>query len=211
MIIPAFGMDVSSEISKNRKKILLVDDDPVILEMLQTGLENEGYDLTVAENGKEALRLLLEKKFDLVVTDLKMEPIGGIQLLKEAKELCEDLTGVIIITGHADMNAAIEALRLGADDFITKPAKLEEISWRVEKFLVQQQRERKIKVYEDILPICSYCRKIKDITGKEDESWHSADEYLNRKTTAQLSHGLCPDCYAKEMKNLDEFERKLKK
>ena len=132
-------MDLNGAINKSSKKILLVDDDPVILEMLQTGLENEGYDITPVNSGKEALKDLYESKHDLIVTDLRMEPVGGIQLLKEAKELCEGLTGVIIITGHADMNAAIEALRLGADDFITKPAKLEEICWRVEKFLVQQQ------------------------------------------------------------------------
>lgn len=203
-------MQFGGDINKSSKKILIVDDDPVILEMLKVGLESEGYDITPVVNGKEALNCLLNRKYDLVVTDLRMEPVGGIELLKEAKELCEDLTGVIIITGHADMNAAIEALRLGADDFITKPAKLEEISWRVEKFLVQQQRERKIKVYEDILPVCSYCKKIKDISGEENERWHSADEYINKKTTAQLSHGLCPDCYAQEMKQLDDFEKKYK-
>jgi YesN/AraC family two-component response regulator len=82
-------------------EILLVDDDPFILQSIAPVLENEGYNVTTAANGKEAIKLLEKKNFDLVLTDLVMDPIDGIGVLKKTKELDPD-TIVIILTGFGD-------------------------------------------------------------------------------------------------------------
>ncbi|MGD9176101.1 MAG: response regulator, partial [Desulfobacterales bacterium] len=87
--------------------ILLVDDDPFILEGIGADLESQGFALTEANNGDRALELLAGQKFDLVITDLVMENVDGIQVLKKAKTLHPD-TMVIILTGYGNMASAIE-------------------------------------------------------------------------------------------------------
>ena len=88
-------------------RILLVDDDPFILEGIGADLENQGFTVAKADR---AIELLAKADFDLVITDLVMENVDGIQVLKKAKELKPD-TMVIILTGYGNMNSAIEALR----------------------------------------------------------------------------------------------------
>jgi CheY-like chemotaxis protein len=90
--------------------ILLVDDDPYILEGIGADLENQGFQVTKVDSGDKALQLLQENTFDLVITDLVMENTDGIQVLKNTKALNVD-TMVIILTGYGDMKSAIEALR----------------------------------------------------------------------------------------------------
>jgi DNA-binding NtrC family response regulator len=89
--------------------ILLVDDDPYILEGIGADLENQGFQVTKVDSGDKALQLLQENTFDLVITDLVMENTDGIQVLKNTKALNVD-TMVIILTGYGDMKSAIEAL-----------------------------------------------------------------------------------------------------
>ncbi len=90
--------------------VLLVDDDPLILKGTGGDLQKKGYRVTTASGGKEAIGFLLEKSFDLVITDLVMDEIDGIQVLKKTKELNPD-TRVIILTGYGDLNSAIDAVR----------------------------------------------------------------------------------------------------
>ena len=111
-------------------KILLVDDDPSILEIIGSGLEREGYHVTTADSGKAAIELINEEEFDLVITDLVMEPIDGIGVLKKVKEINPEIM-VMILTGFGEMSSAIDALRLNADDYLLKPVKLEELFFRV--------------------------------------------------------------------------------
>ena len=95
--------------------ILLVDDDPFILTGIGKDLEGEGYLVTPANSGEQALERIEENHFDLVITDLVMDRIDGIQVLKAVKTASPD-TMVLILTGYGDMGSAIEALRLSADD-----------------------------------------------------------------------------------------------
>ncbi len=96
-------------------KILLVDDDPLILQSISPALVKRGFQVTTAGSGQEAIDALNRSTFDLVLTDLVMENVDGFQVLKAVKEL-EKETMVIILTGHSDVNLAIDCLRLGADD-----------------------------------------------------------------------------------------------
>jgi len=132
--------------------ILLVDDDSYIIRGVGKDLESEGYQVTTAESGEKAIGILNETTFDLVITDLIMEPLDGIDLLKRTKETSPD-TMVMILTGFGDMTSAIEALRLNADDYILKPCEPEEMHFRVSRCLEKLELRRKIKAYETILPV----------------------------------------------------------
>jgi len=96
-----------------------------------------------------------------------------------------------------DMESAIEALRLGADDYVLKPCNPEELFLRIESFIEKQEALRTIQLYENILPICAYCKSIRDDTnvvpGKGE--WVSVETYISRKSGAMLSHGICPKCF----------------
>ena len=106
--------------------LLLVDDDPFILEGIGEDLESNGYQVTRASSGETAVDLLESTPFDMVITDLVMDSTDGIQVLKKTKELNSE-TQVIILTGFGDMDSAIEALRSQADDFLLKPCESQEI------------------------------------------------------------------------------------
>ena len=125
-------MDVKSEHSN--KSILVVDDDPHIVELNYDILASEGYKITKSMSGERAIKELERRKFDLVVTDLNMGKISGISVLKRAKELHPE-TKVIITTGNMDIHYAIDALRLHADDYLLKPFDISELLDRVSQCL----------------------------------------------------------------------------
>lgn len=180
------------------KKILLVDDEEAILLSFRKFLQAENYEVTTATSGEEALSKIAAGQYDLVITDLIMEGVDGIKVLQEAKKLNPELV-VFILTGYGDLTSAIDALRLGADDYLLKPCDADELLLRIARALAKQALTRKIKLYEDFLPMCMYCRKIRDDTGSEPGSgkWMRLEEYLHYKTSTKVSHGICPECYLK--------------
>ena len=102
------------------KKVLIIDDERPILEILDLSLSSEGYEVLTAENGEKALEIFEKQRPKLVLTDIKMPGIDGIDVLKRIKKI-DDQVEVIVITGHGDMNTAVSALKYGASDFVTKP------------------------------------------------------------------------------------------
>lgn len=101
--------------------ILVVDDDEDILELIERHLSNKGYEVVTAYDGEQALPLLEKVKFDLVITDLKMPKIDGMEVLRRVKEKDPHIE-VVILTGHGTMDSVIEALRDGgAFDYLQKP------------------------------------------------------------------------------------------
>ena len=146
--------------------LLLVDDDPFILEGIGEDLESRGYQVTRANSGDKAVNLLSKDNFDLVITDLVMEETDGIQVLKKSKEIDATIM-VIILTGFGDMISAIDALRNEADDYMLKPCESEEIFFRVERCLEKLELARKIRMYQKILPMCCVCKKIRDDRGRK--------------------------------------------
>ena len=117
--------------------LLLVDDEEVIRKSLARELGLEHFRVTLVSSGSEAITLLQEKQFNVVITDLMMPGVDGLDVLKTVKELAP-LTRVIIITGYGDMRFAIDALRLGADDFTLKPCEVEELVFRIRRCLDKQ-------------------------------------------------------------------------
>ena len=121
--------------------VLLVDDEPIILRSIGSELEQTGYRVKTANSGEAAIEALSENTIDLVVTDLMMEGVNGLGVLERAKQL-NPHTIVIILTGYGDMDSAINALRLGADDFLAKPCDMREFRFRVEKCLERQMLKK---------------------------------------------------------------------
>jgi len=123
-------------------KLLLIDDEPDILRVLTVSLKADGYDVVSAQNGPEGIAAFEKEKPDIVITDVKMPGMDGIEVLKKIKNLNAD-TEVIIITGHGDIENAIEALKHGASDFINKPVRDEALAIALararEKFDIRQQ------------------------------------------------------------------------
>lgn len=185
--------------------ILLVDDDHFILTGIGQILESEGYQVATAENGEIAFELLEQTTYDLVITDLVMDRIDGIQVLKKAKEHNPDIM-VIILTGYGDMTSAIDALRLNADDYMLKPCQPEEMNFRVAACLEKLELSRKIQLYEQILPVCCVCKKIRDDSGHEPGKgpWMNVDEYLWKKARLSISSTYCSACAKETMQELDD-------
>jgi len=176
-------------------KILLVDDDPIITAGTGSDLEERGYEVATADCGKKAIELLHECSFDLVITDLVMAPINGMGVLEEAKKLNPE-TMVIILTGFGDMTSAIDALRLDADDYMLKPCDPEEMYFRISGCLEKVELKRKIKIYEDILPICSMCKKIRVEGGRENGTgeWVSMEKFIRDKGKMSIKSCYCSTC-----------------
>jgi len=107
-------------------KILAIDDEKNILHLIQNEFSEEGFEVTTALSGEEGLEIAENQKFDLVFLDLKLPKIGGIETLKRLKQRSSSIE-VIMITGHGDIKSAIESIKLGARDYITKPFKLDEL------------------------------------------------------------------------------------
>ena len=115
-------------------KVLIVDDKDSMRSLLHAAFADKGYALTAADDGQMAIDLIRETVYDVIITDLKMPRKDGLDVLRAAKAMDPD-TKVIVVTAFGTMETAVEAMRLGATDFITKPFPLEEIELKVEKVL----------------------------------------------------------------------------
>jgi len=184
-------------------KILLVDDDHLILQSISSALEQEGYHVTTADSGEKAIGFIKENHFDLVLTDLVMDTIDGKRVLKEAKKKNPESI-VIILTGYGDLISAIEALRLDADDYLLKPCEPEELSFRISSCLEKSELKRKVKAYETIVPICCECKSIRDDTGKEigTGEWMPVEQYILTKSKIAVSPTYCPECIKKGLERI---------
>jgi DNA-binding NtrC family response regulator len=110
------------------EKILLIDDDDGLRDLLARELPRKGIEAVTARNAEEGLRLLDQQGFPVVVTDVRMPGLSGIELLRRMKEREGDLTEVIMLTGHGTIDQAIEAIRAGAYHYLTKPVKVAELA-----------------------------------------------------------------------------------
>jgi two-component system, NtrC family, response regulator AtoC len=117
-----------------KKQVLIVDDEPNLRKILAAQLSRDGYEVMLAEDGEHGLAMLRENHIDLVVTDLKMPKVDGMTLLREALRESPDLP-IVMITAHGTVDTAVEALKLGAFDYLTKPFDKDEVRQVVAKAL----------------------------------------------------------------------------
>jgi DNA-binding NtrC family response regulator len=110
----------------SRARILAIDDEKNIRHLIHNELTLEGFDVTTAKSGEEGLKLIRKKPFDVVLLDIKLPKMNGIEVLRNIKQKSPQ-TEVIMITGYGDIQTAVESMKLGARDYITKPFKLSEL------------------------------------------------------------------------------------
>ncbi len=118
--------------NEKRTSILILDDEPIVTKRLKPSLEKKGYEVETFTESLNALKRVRERGFDIVITDLKMEGVSGMEFLTEVKKL-HPKTEVIVITGFATMETAKESFKKGVLDFLSKPFKLGEIMEVIQK------------------------------------------------------------------------------
>ncbi len=132
------------------EKVLLVDDDPDFLDIMSERMRTRGMEVDTAASGKEALEKLEAQSYDAVLLDLMMPEMGGLEALQIIKEKKPEIQ-VILLTGHASVSKGVEAIKLGAMDFVLKPAKIEELTEKIKQasvgrmILVEKRTQAKIK------------------------------------------------------------------
>ncbi len=156
-------------------RILIAEDEKNIGDLLTELLEQEDREITLVQNGLEALGKLKEGRFDLLITDLMMPEVDGMEVLHHAKKLHPDIM-VIIITGYASLETAIQAVKEGAYDYLRKPFRLEELKISVdnacEKIRLQQENQRLIE----------YLRACKEsCKGDQDSDSEAVSSGVNQK------------------------------
>ncbi len=133
------------------KKILVVEDDQNLRNGLEMLLKTRGYEVKTAENGAKALDMLRKEDFDLIIADLIMPELDGMELLRIARKMCPH-TSFIVITAYGTVESAVEAMKLGACDYILKPFKIDEVYSKVLKAL----EEVKIRSERRVIDECSF-------------------------------------------------------
>ncbi len=121
--------------------ILVVDNEERMCTLIRTSLEMDGYEVHTALSGSAAIEKIKTHTFDLIITDLKMTPVNGIRVLEFAKEVQPDCE-VILMTAFATQETALDAMKKGANDYLIKPFKMDELSLRVERILRHKELER---------------------------------------------------------------------
>lgn len=128
-----------------KSRILVVDDEESIREFLEIMLKKEGYEVTVAEDGLKAKEILGKKSFDMVISDMQMPNMTGIELLKHVKESYPDLV-FMMITAFGTTETAVDAMKMGAYDYVTKPFKIDEVRMNIANALRSKNLETEVRV-----------------------------------------------------------------
>ncbi len=123
-------------------RILVVDDEKNIRTSLSRAMEMDGYQVSQAQDGQEALKMMLKLEIDLIIADLRMPKLSGEDLLKRVVSAYPTVP-VIILTGHGTVDNAVQAMRNGAYDFLTKPVNLERLGLLVKRALGRRELARK--------------------------------------------------------------------
>ncbi len=163
---------------KSKGKVLIVDDEESIRSILSRKLEAEGYSCMTASDGQEAVDTASTQDFDLVLTDIKMPGMSGIEVLSWIVSEQPD-TCVIMITALADAQTAVEAMKLGAYDYVTKPFDLDALGMRVEKALERRRLVLENRGYQARLE-----QKVEDQVGQMQQYYREAIHALSREEIA---------------------------
>ncbi len=177
--------------------ILLVEDDAVTRRLLHAILTAQGHEVTEAENGRDGWGAWQLSAPRVVVADWVMPEMDGLELCRKIRAVPgRPYTYFILQTGRTSQESLREAMDAGVDDFIPKPAGAEQLGTRlrVAERILGLQAE--LLALEGLLAVCSYCKRLRAADG----SWGSLERYIEQHSTAEFSHGVCPECYEKHLK-----------
>lgn len=178
-------------------KILIAEDDRVSRIVLSEHLRKSGHEVSAVENGQLAWDLCSAKPIPVLISDWMMPVMDGLELCRRIRAgKSTSYTYIILLTALSGKAKYLEGMEAGADDFVVKPFDADELQARLraaERILALQQEVRQLR---GLLPICSYCKKIRD----DRNIWTQMEQYVTEHSGALFSHSLCPECYDKEMK-----------
>ena len=200
-------------------QILVAEDDSVSRQMLKVLLGRLGYDVVAVKDGNEAWEMLQHSNSpDLAILDWIMPGLDGIDVCKKARANPDTARKyLILLTAKSEKDDIVTGLGAGANDYVTKPFDEKELLARVrvgERVIhLENQLQNRvdelehamahIKRLQGILPICMFCHRIRD----DEESWQRIEQYIMENSDAQISHGLCPDCFEKHYPDLYQKSR----
>lgn len=173
-------------------KVLVADDDAASRAVLRAALRKLGHECVEAASGNEAWETYRREAPALVLADWMMPGLDGLELCRMIRaEPRARYPYLILVTVLGGKGSYLRGMAAGADDFVSKPFDAEEMAarLRVGERIIGLQRE--ISQLHGLLPICSYCRRIRDGA----EGWSDLETYVSHQTSATFSHSICPSCY----------------
>jgi response regulator RpfG family c-di-GMP phosphodiesterase len=190
-------------------RILVVEDDPDLLSITVQILRRAQYEVLEASDGAQGLRLALESRPDLVLSDMVLPKMNGAELCRQIKAAPE-LEGtffVVLSAMRTSPGEQAEGLELGADGYIVRPIANRELLARVAALIrikrAEDERDHlieelkaalaRIKTLSGLIPICTHCKKVRDDRGY----WEQVEAFVSRHSDAEFTHGLCPVCVEK--------------
>ena len=190
-------------------RILIADDDRMSTMMLGRTLERWGFEVVVAYDGAAAWEHIIgDKPPELAIVDWMMPGLDGIELCRRIRETpLRSPVYVILLTARTSRQDLVAGLEAGADDYLTKPFDPDELRARIHVGQRTLGLIASIKRLTGLLPICSYCKRIRT----DEDYWEQVEGYITEHTDARFSHGICPSCMAKVMGDLDAAENVLPK
>jgi len=176
--------------------ILLAEDEDVSRAMLGALLKGAGHKVTAVANGADAWDAWLLAEHRVVISDWMMPQVDGLELCRRVRaRRARHYTYIILLTARSGTDDYLTAMEAGVDDFVTKPPVPSELKARlgVAERILGLRAE--LMLLEGLLPVCSYCKRLRN----DQNEWSSLEGYVEKRSNAQFSHGICPDCYAKHV------------
>ena len=183
-------------------RILVAEDDGVSRVVLSTKLRGLGHEVVETLDGTEAWREFQHEQPQIIITDWMMPGVDGGELSELIRAQVDGpYTYIIVLTSLTGKGSFLDAMDAGADDFLSKPVDMDELTARLrvaERVLALQAE---VKLMQKLLPICMYCGKIRDKNADWDDqaNWENLENYVQENTDVQFSHGVCKDCYDNEV------------
>jgi DNA-binding response OmpR family regulator len=193
-------------------RLLIAEDDPVSRRLLASTLGRWGYEVQETADGAAAWQALQSDSAPpLAILDWMMPKPDGLEICRRVREQAHTRSPyLILLTAREGQKARVAALDGGADDFLCKPFDRDELRARLKigVRIVELQRtlaERvqdleealaNVKQLQGMLPICAWCKKVRD----DQNYWHQVEAYIASRTLAQFTHGICPECLARQLK-----------
>jgi DNA-binding response OmpR family regulator len=187
-------------------KILAVEDDAVARAVLRQALLRLGHETIEAADGAVAWKSLEESAARVVVCDWMMPHCDGLDLCRRirAQRGKEYVYFILLTSSDATEENRRAAADAGVDDFLRKPLDVSELWMRLRVAERILRYTTQVRQLEELMPICSYCKKIRD----DQNYWQQIEGYINERTGSEFSHSICPDCYARVvMPELEQIKR----
>ena len=175
-------------------KILIAEDDVVSRRLLESVLSRLGYEVISTENGRDAWSSFLVETPRIMITDWMMPFIDGPELCRKVRsDQRFRYTYIIMLTALAGRKFYLEGMNAGADDFLSKPFDMEELSVRLKAAERILDLQAEVSILNGLLPTCSYCKSIRD----DRNEWQPLEQFVAGRTATSFSHTVCPECAAK--------------